>query len=98
LENFARTAQKIAERPQPPPVVASTLLVPGYIEAQEIGAIAAFIAGSTPDVPYALLGFHGDFLMTDLPRTSRDQANRCLEAARDVGLKNVRIGNTHILI
>jgi len=97
LENFARAAQRIAERPEPPPLVASTLLVPGYIEAQEINAIASFIANINPDIPYALLGFHGDFLMTDLPRTSWDQANRCLEAARGAGLKRVRIGNTHIL-
>ena len=97
LENFARAAQRIAERPELPPLVASTLLVPGYIEAQEINAIASFIANINPDIPYALLGFHGDFLMTDLPRTSWDQANRCLEAARGAGLKRVRIGNTHIL-
>jgi pyruvate formate lyase activating enzyme len=97
LENFARAAQRIAERPEPPPLVASTLLVPGYIEAREIDAIASFIASINPDIPYALLGFHGDFLMTDLPRTSWDQANRCLEAARGAGLKRVRIGNTHIL-
>ncbi len=97
LENFTRAAQRIAERPQPPPLVASTLLVPGYIEAQEIGAIASYIASINPDIPYALLGFHGDFLMADLPRTSLDYANRCLQAARDAGLKRVRIGNVHIL-
>jgi pyruvate formate lyase activating enzyme len=97
LENFARAAQRIAERPEPPPIIASTLLVPGYIEAREIGAIASYIANINPDIPYALLGFHGDFLMMDLPRTSWDQANRCLEAARGAGLKCVRIGNAHIL-
>lgn len=97
LENFARAAQRIAERPQPPPLVASTLLVPGYIEADEIKAIASYIANINPAIPYALLGFHGDFLMADLPRTSWDQANRCLQAARDAGLKRVRIGNVHIL-
>jgi pyruvate formate lyase activating enzyme len=97
LENFARAAQRISERPEPPPIVASTLLVPGYIEAREIGAIASFIANINPDIPYALLGFHGDFLMTDLPRTSWEQANRSLQAAKDAGLKNVRIGNAHIL-
>jgi pyruvate formate lyase activating enzyme len=97
LQNFTRAAQRIAERPEPPPLIASTLLVPGYIDAREIDKIASFIAGINPDIPYALLGFHGDFLMTDLPRTSWEQANRCLKAAEDAGLKNVRIGNTHIL-
>jgi len=97
LENFARAARRFSERPEPPPIVASTLLVPGYIEAREIGAIASYIANINPDIPYALLGFHGDFLMTDLPRTSWDQANRCLQAARSAGLKRVRIGNAHLL-
>jgi pyruvate formate lyase activating enzyme len=97
LQNFARAAQRTAERPEPPPLIASTLLVPGYIDALEIDKIASFIAGINPDIPYALLGFHGDFLMTDLPRTSWDHANRCLRAAKDAGLKRVRIGNTHIL-
>jgi pyruvate formate lyase activating enzyme len=97
LENFSRAAQRIAERPQPPPLIASTLLVPGYIDAQEVKAIASFIAKLDPNIPYALLGFHGDFLITDLPRTSWEQANRCLEAAKEAGLKRVRIGNTHIL-
>jgi pyruvate formate lyase activating enzyme len=97
LENFAAAARRIPERPEPPPLIASTLLVPGYIDVQEVKAIASFIAKLDPDIPYALLGFHGDFLMTDLPRTSWNQANRCLEAAKDAGLKRVRIGNVHIL-
>jgi len=97
LENFVRAARKIAERPEPPPLIASTLLVPGYIDSREVKAIASFIADLDPNIPYALLGFHGDFLMTDLPQTSWDQANRCLEAAKDAGLKRVRIGNVHIL-
>jgi pyruvate formate lyase activating enzyme len=97
LENFARAARTIPERPEPPPLVASTLLVPGYIDAQEVKAIASFIAELSPNIPYALLGFHGDFLMTDLPTTSWKQAESCLEAAKAAGLKRVRMGNTHIL-
>ena len=97
LENFAAAARRIHERPQPPPVIASTLLVPGYIDADEVGAIAAFIAQLDPEIPYALLGFHGDFLMRDMPPTSRQQAQDCLAAAQAAGLKRVRIGNPHLL-
>jgi len=97
LENFAAAARRIPERPEPPPLVASTLLVPGYIDAQEVKAIASFIAKLDPNIPYALLGFHGDFLMTDMPPTSLRQAESCLEAAKAAGLKRVRIGNVHIL-
>lgn len=95
--NFATAAKRIAERPEPPLLIASTLLVPGYIETQEVKAIASFIAKLDPNIPYALLGFHGDFLMTDMPSTSWKQAENCLEAAKAAGLKRVRIGNVHIL-
>jgi pyruvate formate lyase activating enzyme len=97
LENFAAAARRIPERPQPPLLIASTLLIPGYIDSREVKAIASFIAALDPNIPYALLGFHGDFLMTDLPPTSWTQAENCLEAAKAAGLKRVRIGNTHIL-
>ena len=97
LENFAAAAERIPERPEPPPLIASTLLVPSYVDEQEVKAIASFIARLDPNIPYALLGFHGDFLMGDLPPTSREQAERCLTTAKAAGLKRVRIGNVHVL-
>jgi len=97
LENFARAARRTGERPDPPLVVASTLLVPEYVDTTEVEAIASFIAKLDPSIPYALLAFHGDFLMRDLPATSRTQAERCLGAAEAAGLTRVRIGNVHIL-
>lgn len=96
FENFAAAAQRIGERPEPPPLVASTLLVPGYINADEVEAIGSFIAKLNPTIPYALLGFHGDFLMADLPPTSWKQAESCLAAARASGLRRVRLGNMHL--
>jgi pyruvate formate lyase activating enzyme len=96
LENFAAAAKFFPQRPEPPPLIASTLLVPHYIEAKEVRAIASFIAKLDPDIPYALLGFHGDFLMTDLPPTSCKQAESCLAAATAAGLNHVRLGNVHL--
>ncbi len=97
LDNFARAAQKIDRRPVPPLLIASTLLVPGYIDAREVGAIAGFIAGLNPDIPYSLLAFHPQFFMSDLSLTSKTLADQCMRAARDAGLKNVRVGNVHLL-
>jgi pyruvate formate lyase activating enzyme len=97
LENFAAAARRIPERPRPPLLIASTLLVPGYVEQREVAAIASFIAALDINIPYALLAFHGDFLMTDLPPTSRKQAESCLQAATAAGLKRVRLGNIHLL-
>jgi pyruvate formate lyase activating enzyme len=97
LSNFKRLAELIPERPDPPFLLASTLMVPGYVDEEEIGRIARFIASQNPDIPYSLLAFHPQFQMQDLPRTSRQQAQRCQEAARTAGLKRVKVGNLHLL-
>jgi len=97
MENFAVAAEYIGLRPVPPLLIASTLLVPGYIDKEEIGNIAKFIASLSPDIPYTLLAFHPDFLMADLPTTSLQQARECLDAALGAGLQRVRLGNTHLL-
>lgn len=97
LANFRRAARHFDERPSPPLVVASTLLVPGYVDAREVGRIARFIARQNPNIPYALLGFAPHYLMPDLPTTSVRHAEEALQAAREAGLTNVRIGNRHLL-
>ena len=98
LENFARAAARFNERPTPPPVIASTLLVPGYVDAEEVDHIAHFIADLNPAIPYTLLGFAPHFLFPDLPRTSVRHAEEAEAAARAAGVHTVRIGNRHLLI
>jgi len=78
-------------------LIAGTLMVPGYIDAQEVLQIAEFIAGLDPEIPYSLLAFHPESHMGDMPPTSRRQADACLNAARKAGLKRVRVGNEHLL-
>jgi pyruvate formate lyase activating enzyme len=97
LENFSRGAARFDERPTPPPVIASTLLVPGYVDVAEVANIARFIASINPAIPYALLGFAPQFLFPDLPRTSVSHAEDAKAAACAAGLRNVRIGNRHLL-
>jgi len=97
LENFSHVAPLTRERPDPPFLVASTLLVPGYIDVQEVSNIARFIASLNPEIPYSLLGFHPQFAMHDLPTTSKEHAFLCKEAAEKKGLQRVRIGNLHLL-
>jgi pyruvate formate lyase activating enzyme len=97
LENFQLLAEYIPKRSSPPFLVASTLLVPGYVDKEEVSAIAAFIASLDPNIPYALLAFHPHFMMADLPATSKRHAQECLQAARAEGLRKVRVGNLHLL-
>ena len=96
LANFTAAVEHLHKRSNPPLIVASTLLVPGYIDAEEVGRIAEFIANLNPDIPYALLGFHPDFFMDDLPYTSSSHASEALEAARAAGLRNIRLGNVQL--
>ncbi len=97
LENVARAAARFGERPDPPPLVVSTLLVPGYVDAEEVGRIARYVAEQSPDIPYVLLGFAPHFLFPDLPRTSVRHAGEAEAAAREAGLTSVRVGNRHLL-
>jgi pyruvate formate lyase activating enzyme len=97
LDNFRRAAERFRERPESPLVIASTLLVPGYVTPEEVGRIARAIAEVDPRIPYSLLGFAPQFYVPDLPCTSVRHAEAALEAARAAGLTRVHIGNRHLL-
>ncbi len=93
-----RLAAELARaRPAPPALVASTLLVPGYVDAEEVGAVARFIADLDPGIPYSLLAFAPQFYLHDLPVTSQAHAEEALAAAKAAGLTRVRISNIQLL-
>jgi pyruvate formate lyase activating enzyme len=93
LENFARVAGILRE---PEVLTATTLLVPGYVDAVEVEGIARFIAAIDPAIPYSLLVFHPDFALRDLPITPREQVEACLAAA-ERHLERVHVGNIGLL-
>lgn len=78
-------------------LIASILLIPGYIGVSEIGLLCEFIADCDPKIPTALLGFHPHHAMADLPRTSKAHAEAAYAIAKETGLSNVRVGNKHLL-
>lgn len=97
IENFRRAGKRMHGRPVPPPLIVSTLLVPGYVDLQEVEQIASFIASIDPEIPYSLLAFCPACFMEDLPSTSVRHAEECVDAALAAGLKRVKIGNTQVL-
>lgn len=98
LENFRKIGEKFfRQRPDPPMLTASTLLVPGYVDVDEVRGLAEFIASIDPRIPYTLLAFYPQYVMSDLPTTSRKLAYECLDVAKSVGLSSVRVGNVHLL-
>jgi len=96
LQNFKSLGSLHMKRPDLPLLSASTLLIPGYIDAEEVGMIAEFISSVDPKIPYTLLAFYGCYAMGDLPTTSRSLAMECKQAALK-HLENVSIGNVHLL-
>lgn len=97
-ENFKLLHKYSLKRPDPPLLVASTLLVPGYVDEKEIEMLSQFISSIDPGIPWVLLAFHPDFHLLDLPPTPRDYALKCLSIAKSFGLKEVRLGNLHLLV
>ncbi|MBN2541418.1 radical SAM protein [bacterium] len=97
LENFAYLAEFVDKRPNPPLLIASTPLIPGYMDDKEIKAIAAFIASLNPNIPYSVLGFYPCYYLDDLPSTSKQHAKHAREIAEGEGLTNVHIGNWNML-
>jgi pyruvate formate lyase activating enzyme len=96
-ENFERASRWIKKRPEPPLLIASTLLIPGYIDEEEIRGISRWIASLDQEIPYALLAFYPQFFFKDVPVTSRELAFRCKKVAEEEGLRRVKIGNVNLL-
>ena len=96
-ENFKLIAERLyPERRGLPVLTATTLLVPGYVDAFEVEAIAEFIADLDASIPYSLLIFHPDYHMMDLPITPLRQVIECYKAARR-HLERVHVGNLHLI-
>ena len=93
LENFEMIANEFDKEDL---LTATTLLIPGYIDAEEVEKIAKFISSLNPNIPYSLLAFHPDFKMLDMPFTTRRLAIECYNTAKKY-LRRVNIGNEHLL-
>ncbi len=97
FENAKRIAKYLELRKDPPLFVVSTLLIPGYVDEYEVEMIANFIASLDTSIPYRLLAFHPDYMLRDLPPTSKKHAEEAFRAAKRAGLENVSIGNVWLL-
>lgn len=97
LENFRRIGEKFFRQLVDLPVLtASTLLVPGYVDTEEVEKIANFIVDVDRRIPYTLLAFSPQCMMSDLPATGRRFAEDCYQIAKESVLEQVMIGNTHL--
>jgi pyruvate formate lyase activating enzyme len=95
--NIRQVAECIEQRERPPVLIVSTLLIPGYIDEQELKSMAKFISSINKKIPWSFLGFHPHFRFDDMPCTSRKQAEMALSIAADYEIKNTHLGNVHLL-
>ena len=95
--NFEKMFDKYySKRLETPVLSATTLLIPGYVDAREVESIAKFMASLDKKIPYSLLVFHPQSYLRDLPITPLKQVRECLAVAKKY-LDDVHIGNKHLL-
>ncbi|MFX0124383.1 MAG: radical SAM protein [Candidatus Hodarchaeota archaeon] len=95
--NFENCFQRFYnERNQDPVLTATTLLIPAYVNKEEVSKIAQFLAELDKSIPYSLLVFHPDSFLMDLPVTPLQQVKECYEVAKN-HLNSVHIGNRHLI-
>ena len=71
-----------------------TLLIPGFNDSRdELLRLTEFIAGVSPDIPWHVTAFHGDYKMTSPGNTTTDMLIAASEIGRASGLRHVYAGN-----
>lgn len=71
-----------------------TLVIPGFNDSDpELKAIAGFIKGVSPDIPWHVTAYHPDFKMADSRPTPPETLERAAAIGKAAGLRFVYAGN-----
>lgn len=70
-----------------------SLYIPTWVETDQIKKIAKHLAQIEPEIPFTILAFFGEYKLKDLNSPNLYQMLDAYRAAKDAGLKNVRLGN-----
>src|SRR4029450_1962040 len=71
-----------------------TLLIPGFNSSRdELTRLTSFLAGVSPDIPWHVTAFHGDYKMTDPENTTAEMRLEAADIGRASGLRYVYAGN-----
>src|SRR5215208_6650966 len=71
-----------------------TLLIPGFNDSRdEIERLTTFVAGVSPDIPWHVTAFHGDYKMTGPENTTAAMLRDAAAIGRANGLRHVYAGN-----
>ena len=71
-----------------------TLLIPGFNDSRdELQRLTAFVASVSPDIPWHVTAFHGDYKMTGPQNTTAGMLMDAAAVGTDAGLRYVYAGN-----
>src|SRR5262249_1760643 len=71
-----------------------TLLIPGFNDSRdELTRLTDFLASVSPEIPWHVTAFHGDYKMTEPENTSAGMLRDAAEIGRESGLRYVYAGN-----
>jgi len=71
-----------------------TLLIPGFNDGRdEIERLTSFVASVSPDIPWHVTAFHGDYKMTSPQNTTAEMLMTAANIGRANGLRHVYAGN-----
>ena len=71
-----------------------TLLIPGFNDSpDELRRLTEFIAGISPDIPWHVTAFHGDYKMTSPRDTRAEDLLQAVEIGHQSGLRYIYAGN-----
>jgi pyruvate formate lyase activating enzyme len=75
-----------------------SLFIPGWVEADQIEKIAHTLNAEDPQIPYTILSFFPESQLKEVPSPNLNQMLDAYARVKDVGLKNVRLGNNGIFV
>jgi pyruvate formate lyase activating enzyme len=71
-----------------------TLLIPGFNDSRdEVVRLTEFVATVSPDIPWRVTAFHGDYKMTEPQNTTAEMLIEAAAIGRQSGLRYVYAGN-----
>ncbi|MBE0516407.1 MAG: hypothetical protein IBX41_03295 [Methanophagales archaeon] len=74
-----------------------SLYIPGWVETDQIGNIATELASVDAEIPFTILAFFPEYKMRDVPSPTLWQMIEAYRAAKDAGLRRIKLGNLHVV-
>jgi pyruvate formate lyase activating enzyme len=75
-----------------------SLFIPGWVQADQIEKIAGILKEVDPGIPFTILAFFPEYQLKEVPPPTISQMIGAYKRVKDVGLKNVRLGNMGVFV